>query len=175
MCSYRTISAIEMQQVDASIEAGKRVPGDAAQLERSLAPIRGRFKDLLVENTIREVANFQSNLERERKRIVDRSARSACRRRRSYNPGRYIELEAQPRPMPIFVISGPNYPLAPKVRGKGQDGTRSEGTFLQVRYHRAVRGQGQPEPDRRWAAKVTFPRNPDQIRRVPVSPAAEMF
>lgn len=55
-----------------------------------------RFKDLLNENTIREVANFQSQLARERETIKERIAHiNESLTRIDYNPGRYIVLEAQ--------------------------------------------------------------------------------
>src|SRR5260370_35207297 len=59
------------------------------------------FKSLLNENTIREVANFQSQLNREREtireriEIINRSLRGI-----DYNPGRYIQLEANPHADP---------------------------------------------------------------------------
>jgi uncharacterized protein YPO0396 len=40
-----------------------------------LPRFEGRFKELLNENTIREVANFQSQLARERETIKERIAR----------------------------------------------------------------------------------------------------
>ena len=64
-----------------------------------LPRFESRFKELLNENTIREVANFQSQLARERKTIKDRIARiNASLGQIDYNPGRYIRLEALPAP-----------------------------------------------------------------------------
>ena len=55
-----------------------------------------RFKQLLNENTIREVANFQSQLNREREEIGERIALiNKSLRGIDYNPGRYIALLAE--------------------------------------------------------------------------------
>ena len=70
-------------------------------LTDDLPRFEGEFKRLLNENTIREVANFQSQLNRERETIrerietINRSLRGI-----DYNPGRYIQLEATPNPDP---------------------------------------------------------------------------
>jgi uncharacterized protein YPO0396 len=61
-----------------------------------LPRFEGRFKELLNENTIREVANFQSQLARERETIKERIAQiNESLTQIDYNPGRYISLEAQ--------------------------------------------------------------------------------
>ena len=56
-----------------------------------------RFKELLNENTIREVANFQSQLSRERETIRERVATiNRSLHSIDYNPGAFfIALEAQ--------------------------------------------------------------------------------
>ena len=52
---------------------------------------------MLNENTIRDIANFQSQLWRERETIKERIDQiNASLRQIDYNPGRYIHVEAQP-------------------------------------------------------------------------------
>src|SRR5207253_6822895 len=61
-----------------------------------LPRFEAKFKELLNENTIREVANFQSQLARERETIKERIAHiNGSLTQIDYNPGRYIALEAQ--------------------------------------------------------------------------------
>jgi uncharacterized protein YPO0396 len=89
-----------------------------AQLQADDLPrFVARFKELLNENTIREVANFQSQLHRERETIKERIARiNKSLTQIDYNPGRFIALEAQPPPMPMCATSRPNCAPAPKAR-----------------------------------------------------------
>ena len=55
-----------------------------------------RFKELLNENTIREIADFQSQRKRERETIRERIATvNGSLQAIDYNPNRYIALEAE--------------------------------------------------------------------------------
>ncbi|TMG96663.1 MAG: ATP-dependent exonuclease SbcCD, C subunit-like protein, partial [Betaproteobacteria bacterium] len=67
MAEYKDAFKLDTQEVDASVEAAFEY---RAMLERlnadDLPRFEARFKELLNENTIREVANFQSQLARER-------------------------------------------------------------------------------------------------------------
>ena len=67
------------------------------QLEADDLPkFESRFKSLLNENTIREIANFQSQLNRERQEIKERIDRiNQSLAGIEYNRGRYIVLEDQ--------------------------------------------------------------------------------
>ena len=117
------------------------------------------FKSLLNENTIREVANFQSQLNRERETIrerietINRSLRGI-----DYNPGRYIQLEANPNVDPEirdFLVA-----LRACTEGSlasSDEAGYSEEKFLQVkRIIERFRGrEGTVELDKRWTAKVT--------------------
>src|SRR5207344_3667112 len=86
------------QEVDASVAAAAEYRAMLQQLKADDLPrFEARFKELLNENTIREVANFQSQLARERETIKERIARiNESLTQIDYNPGRYIALEAQP-------------------------------------------------------------------------------
>src|SRR5439155_3777334 len=98
MQSYRNQYPLETQEVDASIDAAKAYEDMLTALRMDDLPrFEARFKELLNENTIREVANFQSQLARERETIKERIARiNESLTQIDYNPGRYIVLEAQP-------------------------------------------------------------------------------
>src|SRR5690606_496817 len=82
----------ESREVDASIEAGPdyRTMLDSLQAD-DLPRFEERFKALLNENTIREVAAFHGQLNKERQAIreridtINRSLQGV-----DYNPGRYI-------------------------------------------------------------------------------------
>ena len=57
---------------------------------------KARFKELLNQNTLREVAQFNSQLNRERETLKERIARiNPSLTQIDYNPGRFIVLEAQ--------------------------------------------------------------------------------
>ena len=121
------------------------------------------FKELLNENTIREIANFQSQLNRERETIkerIDRINRSLTDI--EYNPGRYIQLEAQLNP--DADIRDFQQQLRACTEGTltgSEDEQYAEGKFLQVKQiiERFRGREGTSEMDHRWMRKVTDVRN----------------
>ena len=67
MTEYRGMWELETREVDANLAAAPEYRSMLDQLQADDLPrFEGRFKTLLNENTIREVANFQSQLARER-------------------------------------------------------------------------------------------------------------
>ena len=102
MRAYSLAYPLETQEVDVSLEAAHEYRVMLNELQADDLPkFEARFKELLNENTIREVANFQSQLARERQTIKERIGRiNQSLRQIDYNPGRYIELEAQTSPDP---------------------------------------------------------------------------
>lgn len=164
MRSFSTAYPLETQEVDVSVEAAGDYRSLLSQLQADDLPrFEARFKELLNENTIREVANFQSQLAREREKIKENIARiNESLTRIDYNPGRYIVLEAQ------TAIDADLRDFQSELRActegalTGSDETQySEGKFLQVRriIERFRGREGQSELDRRWTAKVTDVRN----------------
>jgi uncharacterized protein YPO0396 len=100
MQEYRNDYPLDTREVDASIESADEFRGMLARLRSDDLPrFEQKFKQLLNENTIREVASFQSHLSRERQNIherigiINRSLRGI-----DYNEGRYIVLEATAAP-----------------------------------------------------------------------------
>ncbi|HUW97322.1 MAG TPA: ATP-binding protein [Acidiferrobacter sp.] len=160
MAGYKEAFKLETAEVDASIEAGFEYQKMLHALEADGLPrFEARFKELLNENTIREVANFQSQLAREREMIKERIARvNASLTQIDYNPGRYIVLEAQATPDADIRDFQGELRACTEGAITGSDDTQySEAKFLQVRHIiERFRGRdGQTEPDQRWTTKVT--------------------
>ena len=160
MSDYKNAYRLETDEVDAAVEA-------AADYRRMLDQLRGddlprfeaRFKQLLNENTINEIANFQSQLNREREEIRERIGRiNDSLTRIDYNPGRYILLEAQPtQDAEIRDFQAELRACTENTLTGSGDAQYSEVKFLQVRHiiERFRGREGQTEADRRWRAKVT--------------------
>ncbi|MFC3107192.1 ATP-binding protein [Undibacterium arcticum] len=164
MAAYREEFKLETAEVDASIEAGFEYRNMLEHLKADDLPrFEARFKELLNENTIREVANFNSQLNRERETIKERIARiNESLTQIDYNTGRYIVLEAQPTPdADIRDFQSELRACTEGALTGSDDAQYSEAKFLQVkRIIERFRGrEGQSEQDRRWAAKVTDVRN----------------
>ena len=164
MHDYRRDYPLETQEVDDSVQAAPEYEKMLQQLQADNLPrFEKRFKELLNENTIREVANFQSQLMRERETIRDRIDRiNLSLKDIEYNPGRYILLEAQVNPdtdIKTFIQQ-----LRACTEGSltgSDDDHYSESKFLQVRrmIERFRGREGMGEIDRRWTRKVTDVRN----------------
>ncbi len=160
MASYREAYKLETAEVDAAVEAGfeyRKMLDDL--IADGLPGFEARFKELLNENTIREVANFQSQLARERELIKERIDRvNGSLTKIDYNPGRYIVLEAERTPdADIRDFQGDLRACTEGALTGSDDSQYSEAKFLQVkRIIERFRGrEGQSEADRRWTAKVT--------------------
>jgi uncharacterized protein YPO0396 len=160
MQSYRLKYPLETQEADASVAAADEYRKMLRRLMADDLPrFEEAFKNLLNENTIREVANFQSQLNREREsireriEIINRSMHGI-----NYNPGRYIQLEANANP--DQEIRDFLQDLRACTEGSlavSDSEAYSEEKFLQVkRIIERFRGrQGSGDLDRRWTAKVT--------------------
>ncbi len=160
MSDYRAAYPLETQEVDAAVAAADEYRDMLSKLQTDDLPrFEARFKELLNENTIREVANFQSQLNREREQIKERIAHiNQSLTQIDYNPGRYIVLEAQPSP--DGEIRDFQTELRACTEGSltgSDDAQYSEAKFLQVRLiiERFRGREGQAELDRRWTTKVT--------------------
>lgn len=164
MRTYNTAFKLDTQEVDVAVES-------AAEYRTMLSTLKGddlprfeaRFKELLNENTIREVANFQSQLARERETIRERIDRiNESLTKIDYNPGRFIRLEAQAAPeADIRDFQGELRACTEGTLTGSDDAQYSEAKFLQVKriIERFRSREGTSEQDRRWTAKVTDVRN----------------
>jgi len=164
MAQYKEAFKLDTQEVDASVAAGHEYRTMLDQLHADDLPrFVARFKELLNENTIREIANFQSQLHRERETIKERIERiNESLTQIDYNPGRFIALEAQPSADTDVRDFQTELRACTEGALTGSDDAQySEAKFLQVkRIIERFRGrEGTAEPDRRWTAKVTDVRN----------------
>jgi len=160
MADYRHRWPLDTQEVDSSLEAADEYRGMLAQLEADDLPrFERRFKELLNENTIREVAAFQSQLQRERELIRERIERiNRSLATIEYNPGRYIVLEAEGSTdgeVRAFQEQLRNC-MEGTVTGS-EDEHYAEAKFLQVKaiIERFRGREGLAELDQRWTRKVT--------------------
>ncbi len=172
MRSFSNLFSVETQEMDVSVGSAGEY---RALLQRLVADDLPRFeadfKRSLNENTIREVANFSSQLNKERATIHERIERiNQSLTQIDYNPGRFIILElqtttdAEVRDFQTELrtcLDGALGGGSGGDSGAGQDSQYSEAKFLQVKHIiERLRGrEGQTEQDRRWTAKVTDVRN----------------
>ncbi len=164
MAEYKKDWPLETQDVDVNIAAGSDFRSMLDQLRADDLPrFEGRFKELLNENTIREVANFQSQLARERETIKERVAQiNESLTQIDYNPGRYISLEAQMSlDADIREFQSELRACTEGALTGSEDAQYSEAKFLQVkRIIGRFRGRDEhSDLDRRWTSKVTDVRN----------------
>jgi uncharacterized protein YPO0396 len=164
MQAYRADFPLETQEVDASLEAKGEYVAMLARLRGDGLPnFEARFKSLLNENTIREVANFQAQLHRERQDIRERiETINGSLRAIDYNPGRYIVLETAPSTDPDVRDFQQDLRACTEGTLTGaEDEAYSEKKFLEVkRIIERFRGrEGHTEADARWTRRVTDVRN----------------
>jgi uncharacterized protein YPO0396 len=160
MRSYCTAYPLETNEVDVRVEAAHEYRAMLDKLAADDLPrFEARFKELLNENTIREVANFQSHLARERQTIRERIERiNQSLTQIDYNHGRYIVLEAQNNADADIRDFQQDLRSCTEGSLTGSDDEQySEAKFLQVkRIIERFRGrEGSAELDRRWTRKVT--------------------
>ena len=160
MMAFRGAFELETAEIDANVDAAPEYADMLSRLQADALPeFEARFKRLLNENTIREIANFHSQLNREREVIRDRIDRiNESLNRIPYDTGRYIRLEVQ-RTQDAEIRDFQTDLRActdDALSGSGDD-QYSETKFLQVqRIIERFRGrEGMAEQDRRWTAKVT--------------------
>lgn len=154
----------ESSELDANVEAAHEYERMLQQLlDDDLPRFAQRFKELLNENTIREIANFQSQLARERDQIKDSIQRiNLSLRQIDYNSGRYIQLETEAS-QDLEIRNFQESLRACTDGGLNPEDNEqySEQKFLQVKLIlERFRGRStSSEADRRWSAKVTDVRN----------------
>ncbi|MCX7774147.1 MAG: ATP-dependent exonuclease SbcCD, C subunit-like protein [Clostridia bacterium] len=164
MTEYKQAWVLETREVDVHLDAGPEFKRMLGQLKADDLPrFEERFKALLNENTIREVANFQSQLYRERELISDRIKQiNQSLTQIDYNPGRYISLETQPNlDIEIREFQAELRTCTEGALTGSEDSQYAESKFLQVKKI-IERFLGRPEYsdlDRKWAEKVTDVRN----------------
>ncbi len=164
MSDYNKDYQLETQDVDAAVEAAEEYRLMLSDLQGDDLPrFEKRFKELLNENTIREVANFQSQLNREQETIKQRIERiNDSLTQIDYNAGRFIRLEAQvTQDVDIRDFRSELRDCLSGMYDGNQDEQYSEAKFLQVKHiiERFRGREGLSDQDRRWTGKVTDVRN----------------
>lgn len=164
MTTYKNDWPLETREVDANIAAAAEYQRMLERLQADDLPrFEGRFKELLNENIIREVVNFQSQLARECDMIKERIAHiNESLTQIDYSPGRYIRLEALScNDLEIREFQQKLRACSEGALTGSDDAQYSEAKFLQVKDI-IERFRGRPassEQDRRWTTKVTDVRN----------------
>jgi len=160
MEGYKRDFPAETLDVDVQVSAGPEFKAMLVQLTADDLPqFEQRFKALLNENTIREIANFQSQLNRERQEIKERIEHiNKSLAEIEYNPGRYIRLEAQDNS--DFELKAFRNDLRSCTEGSltgSEDDHYAEAKFLQVKaiIDRFRGREGTTDMDKRWTKKVT--------------------
>jgi uncharacterized protein YPO0396 len=164
MGEFRRQYPVETAELDDSVDSAdgyrelhKRLTDD------DLPRFRQQFKTYLNQNTIRDIAGFQSRLNKQAELIRDRIATiNSSLVGVDYNPGRYIRLE------PLHSQYAEIRDFRADLRACTDDAVSSENSdqyseqkFLQVsRIIERFRGRdGMTEADRRWTKFVTDVRN----------------
>ncbi len=164
MSDFNNEFILETQEVDAAVDAADDYRQMLTDLEADGLPkFEARFKELLNENTIREVANFQSQLYKERETIKERIEQiNDSLTKIDYNAGRYILLEAQTnQDADIREFQSELRACTEGSLTGSEDEQYSETKFLQVKHiiERFRGREGTTEMDKRWTTKVCDVRN----------------
>ncbi|GAC1495461.1 MAG: ATP-binding protein [Pseudarthrobacter sp.] len=162
MADFRNKYPNETTDVDASLEAAPDYNRLLEQLVGNDLPrFENQFKDLLNQNTIREVVAFNAFLDSRRQNIMDRIGEiNESLAGIPYNTGRHIQLEHQAASDQDVREFGSD--LRACSEGTiGETDQYSEQKYLQVeRLIDRFRGrEGLTDLDRKWTAKVTDVRN----------------
>jgi uncharacterized protein YPO0396 len=164
MGEFRRQNPVETAELDDSLDSADgyrelhgRLTGD------DLPRFRQQFKTYLNQNTIRDIAGFQSQLNKQAELIRERIATiNSSLVGVDYNPGRYIRLEPLPSPHGDIRDFRGDLRACTDDAVSGEDSDHySEQKFLQVsRIIERFRGrEGMSEADRRWTKFVTDVRN----------------
>ncbi|MCK4708326.1 MAG: ATP-dependent exonuclease SbcCD, C subunit-like protein, partial [Gammaproteobacteria bacterium] len=164
MNDYCRDYSAETQDVDVSIASSDEFNDMLKQLNADDLPrFEQKFKALLNENTIREIANFNSQLNKEQQQIKQRIDKiNESLSDIEYNKGRYILLEAESshdQELQDFKQS-----LKACTEGSvtgSNDELYAEKKFLQVKQiiDRFKGRDGYSDIDKRWTRKVSDVRN----------------
>ncbi|HJZ56015.1 MAG TPA: helix-hairpin-helix domain-containing protein, partial [Gemmataceae bacterium] len=164
MGEFRRQNPVETAELDDSLDSTDgyrelhgRLTGD------DLPRFRQQFKTYLNQNTIRDIAGFQSQLNKQSELIRERIATiNSSLVGVDYNPGRYIRLEPLPSPHGEIRDFRGDLRACTDDAVSGEDSDHySEQKFLQVsRIIERFRGrEGMSEADQRWTRFVTDVRN----------------
>ncbi len=164
MADFRKKHPLETAEFDDSVySAGEYRALHQRLVNDDLPRFESEFKTYLNTNTIRDVAGFNSQLNKQveliRRRIdaINESLLGI-----DYNPGRYIRLESQPTiNVEIRDFRAELRDCTTGALNSGDSDQYSEQKFLQVKriIERFKGREGQTEFDRAWTRRVTDVRN----------------
>ncbi len=164
MADFRSDYPAETREFDANLESGSDFVSFLNHLRADDLPkYEERFKRQLNENTIRGIAGFQAQLNKEFRQIEERVAHiNKSMAAIEYNKDRYIKLETLPSN--DSDIRGFRQELRSCTEGSlsGVDNEQyTEGKFLQVKtiVNRFKGREGTSDLDKKWTQKVTDVRN----------------
>lgn len=164
MKDYAAQFPVEARELDDAIDAAPGYLGILLRLRADDLPrFEERFRELLNENTLREIAGFQQALHREQTDIEERIDRiNASLATIEYNRNRYIALVKEPtREIDIKAFRDDLRACTTGALNVADDPGAVEAKFLEVRAL-LERFRGRPnmvEIDKRWTARVTDVRN----------------
>jgi uncharacterized protein YPO0396 len=164
MGEFRRQYPVETSELNDSVESAdgyrelhKRLVSD------DLPRFTEQFKTYLNQNTIRDIAGFQSQLNKQSELIKQRIATiNSSLVGVDYNPGRYIRLETIQSPHVDIKDFRSELRACTDDAVSGEDSdSYSEQKFLQVKQiiERFRGREGQTEQDRKWTRFVTDVRN----------------
>ncbi|WP_353510159.1 SbcC/MukB-like Walker B domain-containing protein [Intrasporangium sp.] len=165
MDAFRRDYPAETTDLDASIEAASEFREFRDRVARDDLPrFEADFKRYLNQNTIREIAGFQTRLTQQSKEITERiRVINASLRDIDYNTDRFIRLDAVPTPLTEVREFRAQLRACTEgaLLGGVADDLYSEEKFEQVRelVARFTGREGFAEHDRQWTARVTDVRN----------------
>ena len=164
MGEFRRQYHVETSELDDSLASATGYRELYARLvDDDLPRFQDQFKRYLNQNTIRDIAGFQSQLNKQaelikgRVNVINESLADV-----EYNPGRFIRLEAQPTQDTDIRDFRTDLRACTDDAVSGDVSDQySEQKFLQVsRIIERFRGrEGQTESDRGWTRRVTDVRN----------------
>ncbi len=164
MGEFRGQYPVETEELDAAVEAADGYRELHQRLtDDDLPRFQQQFKTYLNQNTIRDIAGFQSQLNKQAEVIRERIATiNESLVGVDYNPGRYIKLEAQQAPhVDVRDFRADLRACTEGAVSAEASDQYSEQKFLQVsRIIERFRGrEGQTDADRKWTRFVTDVRN----------------
>ena len=164
MSNYRNLYPEDTRDADASVEAADEYRRMLSSLcEEGLPRFEARFKALLNENAIREVAGFQSKLREEDRTIRERiETINGSLRDIDYHEGTYISVEATATTdAEVREFQQDLRKCTENTLTGSEDNAYAEAKFLEVkRVIERFRGrEGHAGLDQRWTQKVTDVRN----------------
>jgi uncharacterized protein YPO0396 len=164
MAAFRQRYPLETAELDDAVQAaGEYRALHRRLLDDDLPRFEAQFKIYLNTNTIRDIAGFLAQLNKQLDLIRERIATiNGSLVAINYNPGRYIRLEHHPSPNTDIRDFRTELRACTESTVSGDDSDQySEQKFLQVKaiIERFRGREGQTEADRAWTRRVTDVRN----------------